>query len=78
MAKPVSRWTEAIIDGRARAGASRKNLGEALTASWGRAAAVILAVAVVAAILIGLSMTGRLGDLRYANIPWIHPYPTAA
>jgi len=38
----------------------------------------VVAVALVIFGIIGfLAATGRLGDLRYANIPLVHPYPPA-
>ncbi len=52
-------------------------MGDAVVGSWTRTArigAVILTAFVVGAVLI---ITGRLGDLRYANIPLLHPYPPA-
>ncbi|MHB8739413.1 MAG: hypothetical protein ACYC9D_12615 [Candidatus Dormibacteria bacterium] len=50
---------------------------EAVLGSWARTG---LAAAIVVVILGGIAVlgaTGRLGDLRYANIPLIHPWPPA-
>jgi hypothetical protein len=50
---------------------------EAVLGSWARTG---LAAAIVVLILGGIAVlgaTGRLGDLRYANIPVIHPWPPA-
>jgi hypothetical protein len=45
--------------------------------SWTRlliAAGIILALW---AVFIGLAISGRLGELRYLNVPLLHPYPPA-
>jgi hypothetical protein len=45
--------------------------------SWTRlliAAGIILALW---AVFIGLAISGRLGELRYLNLPLLHPYPPA-
>jgi hypothetical protein len=50
---------------------------EAVLGSWARTG---LAAALVLVILGGIAVlgaTGRLGDLRYANIPVVHPWPPA-
>ncbi len=59
------------------AGARGLHVREAVLGSWARTG---LAAALVLVILGGtavLGATGRLGDLRYANIPVIHPWPPA-
>jgi uncharacterized membrane protein len=57
-------------------GASRR-MGNLLVGSWVRTGVVALLVLVVFVIAAWSGATGRLVDLRYANIPWIHPYPPA-
>lgn len=57
-------------------GASRR-MGNLLVGSWLRTAAVALLVLLIFGITAWAGATGRLADLRYANIPWIHPYPPA-
>ena len=59
------------------AGARGLHMREAVLGSWARTG---LAAALVLVILGGIAVlgaTGRLGDLRYANIPVIHPWPPA-
>ncbi|MDQ6720750.1 MAG: hypothetical protein M3003_08145 [Candidatus Dormibacteraeota bacterium] len=59
------------------AGARGLYVREAVLGSWARTG---LAAALVLVILGGIAVlgaTGRLGDLRYANIPVIHPWPPA-
>ena len=59
------------------AGARGLHVREAVLGSWARTG---LAAAIVVVILGGIAVlgaTGRLGDLRYANIPVIHPWPPA-
>ena len=59
------------------AGARGLHVREAVLGSWARTG---LAAAIVVLILGGIAVlgaTGRLGDLRYANIPVIHPWPPA-
>lgn len=57
-------------------GASRR-MGNLLVGSWLRTTAVALLVLLVFVIAAWAGSTGRLADLRYANIPWVHPYPPA-
>jgi len=54
-----------------------RKMGDTVVGSWTRtlAAAAVLLIAFL--VLAVLTLTGRLGDLRYANIPAIHPYPPA-
>ena len=59
------------------AGARGLHVREAVLGSWARTG---LAAALILVILGGIAVlgaTGRLGDLRYANIPVIHPWPPA-
>src|SRR5258708_40161670 len=59
------------------AGARGLHVREAVLGSWARTG---LAAAIVVVILGGIAVlgaTGRLGDLRYANIPVIPPWPPA-
>ena len=54
-----------------------RGLGDFVLGSWLRTAAVAAALVVLFAVLAGLVFSGRLGDLRYANVPVVHPYPPA-
>jgi len=59
------------------AGARGLHVREAVLGSWARTG---LAAGIVVLVLGGIAVlgaTGRLGDLRYANIPVIHPWPPA-
>ena len=52
-----------------------RGMGNTVVGSWTRTVSV---AAVLLLLFIGLAMlalTGRLGDLRYANVPLVHPYP---
>ena len=63
-----------------RSGRSRgfgRRVGDAVLGSWIRTVSVVVAVLVIFGIIGFLAATGRLGDLRYANIPLVHPYPPA-
>jgi hypothetical protein len=57
------------------AGARRTGVRDVVLGSWARtglaAAVIVLILGAVAA----LGATGQLGDLRYLNIPVIHPWP---
>lgn len=57
-------------------GTSRR-MGNLLVGSWLRTGVVALLVLLVFAVAAWAGATGRLADLRYANIPWVHPYPPA-
>ena len=48
---------------------------DAVLGSWARTALVVAAALVIFGIIGFLATTGRLGDLRHANIPLVHPYP---
>jgi len=61
-----------MIEGRAR---PRGRAGGLVTGSWTRTIAVLAVLIALAAILSGLAYSGRFGDLRYANIPLVHPWP---
>ena len=76
MASPAPGKAGDVIDGRARAGGSR-GVAEVVVGSWPRTLAAILILLAIVAAVAGLSFSGRLGDLRYVNIPLIHPYPPA-
>ena len=54
-----------------------RKVGDAVLGSWIRTVSVVVAVLVIFGIIGFLVATGRLGDLRYANIPLVHPYPPA-
>ena len=59
------------------AGARRTGVRDGVLGSWARtglaAAVIVLILGAVAA----LGATGQLGDLRYVNIPLVHPWPPA-
>ena len=57
-------------------GASR-SMGNFLVGSWLRTGLVALLVLLIFGVAAWAGATGRVADLRYANIPWIHPYPPA-
>jgi len=63
-----------MIEGRAR---PRGRTGGLVTGSWTRTLAVLAALVVVAAIVATLAASGRFGDLRYASIPLLRPWPPA-
>ena len=46
-----------------------------MTGSWSRTLAAIGVLVVLAAILSTLTLSGRFADLRYADIPWLRPWP---
>jgi hypothetical protein len=50
-------------------------VGDAVLGSWTRTVSVAAAALVIFGIIGFLAATGSLGDLQYANIPLIHPYP---
>ena len=61
----------------ARARGFGGRVGDAILGSWTRTVAVVAFALVIFGIIGFLAATGRLGDLRYANIPLVHPYPPA-
>ena len=61
----------------ARARGFGGRVGDAILGSWTRTVAVVAVALVIFGIVGFLAATGRLGDLRYANIPLVHPYPPA-
>ena len=52
-------------------------MGNTVVGSWTRTLAVVAVLLVAFLVVAVLALTGRLGDLRYANIPLVHPYPPA-
>src|SRR6202011_2178369 len=54
-----------------------RKMGDAVLGSWTRTAAVAAVILIAFLVVAVLAITGRLGDLRYANIPLVHPYPPA-
>jgi hypothetical protein len=52
-------------------------VADAILGSWTRTVSVVAVGLVIFGIIGFLAATGRLGDLRYANIPLVHPYPPA-
>ena len=61
----------------ARARGFGGRVGDAILGSWTRTVAVVAVALVIFGIIGFLAATGRLGDVRYANIPLVHPYPPA-
>ena len=43
--------------------------------SWPRTAGVAVILVLIFGVVAVLAATGRLGDIRYANIPLLHPWP---
>jgi hypothetical protein len=66
-----------MLPGNVRLRSRPTRMGNAVLGSWIRTAAVAAALIAVFAVLATLVLTGRLGDLRYTNIPLVHPYPPA-
>jgi hypothetical protein len=54
-----------------------RRVGNSVVSSWTRTLAVAAVLLLAFIVLAALALTGRLGDLRYANIPLAHPYPPA-
>ena len=54
-----------------------RTMGDTVAGSWTRTIAVAAVLVIVFLGLAVLAVTGQLGDLRYANIPLIRPYPPA-
>src|ERR1700694_1617287 len=54
-----------------------RKMGDAVLGSWTRTAAVAAVILIAFIVVAVLAITGRLGDLRYTNIPLVHPYPPA-
>src|SRR5437879_1232428 len=54
-----------------------RKMGDAVLGSWTRTAAVAAVILIAFLVVAVLVITGRLGDLRYTNIPLVHPYPPA-
>ncbi len=52
-------------------------MGNTVVGSWTRTLAVVAVLLVAFLVVAVLALTGRLGDLRYANIPLVHRYPPA-
>ncbi len=57
-------------------GTSRR-MADLLVGSWLRTAVAAILVLLVFGVAVWAGATGRIADLRYANIPLIHPYPPA-
>ena len=54
-----------------------RTMGDTVAGSWTRTIAVAAVLVIVFLGLAVLAVTGQLGDLRFANIPLIRPYPPA-
>ena len=48
---------------------------DAVLGSWARTGLAAAVIVLLLGTVVVLGATGRLGDLRYANIPLIHPWP---
>ena len=48
-----------------------------MLSTWTRTVMAAVVIIVIFGVVAGLAVTGRLGDLRYANIPVVHPWPPA-
>src|SRR5439155_26570590 len=59
------------------AGARGFQLRNAVLGSWARTGLAAVALVLVLGSIAVLGATGRLGDLRYLNIPLVHPWPPA-
>src|SRR5438105_2665640 len=77
MTTPLSGRPSAMLPGNVRLRNRPTRMGNAVLGSWIRTAAVAAALIAAFAVVAALVMTGRLGDLRYSNIPLVHPYPPA-
>ena len=64
-----------MLTRRARSKGFGGRLGDAVLGSWTRTLSVVAVALVIFGIIGSLAATGRLGDLRYANIPLMHPWP---
>ena len=51
------------------------HMREAVLGSWTRTGLAAAAVVLILGSIAILGATGRLGDIRYANIPLVHPWP---
>ena len=49
----------------------------AVLGSWARTGVVAAILVLILGSIAALGATGRLGDLRYLNLPLIHPWPPA-
>ena len=49
----------------------------AVLGSWARTGVVAAILVLILGSIAALGATGRLGDLRYLNIPLLHPWPPA-
>jgi len=59
------------------AGARGFQMRNAVLGSWARTGVVAAIFVLILGSIAALGATGRLGDLRYLNIPLIHPWPPA-
>lgn len=66
-----------MLERRAGSRGSRGRAGEAVLSTWTRTLMAAVVIIVIFGIVAGLAVSGRLGDLRYANIPVVHPWPPA-
>jgi hypothetical protein len=56
---------------------SPRRVGDLFLGSWARTLAVAVILIIAFALVAGLALAGQLSDLRYTNIPVVHPYPPA-
>jgi hypothetical protein len=75
MSLPVQRRAIAMLTRRARAKGASGTAGEAVLGSWVRTCGSSdCRPSRSLAVVVGLAITGRLGDLRYTNIPLVHEW----
>jgi hypothetical protein len=56
---------------------SPRGVGDVFLGSWARTFIVAAVLLVAFALVAWLAVAGQLSDLRYANVPLVHPYPPA-
>ena len=57
------------------AGARRTGVRDVVLGSWARTGLAAAVIVLILGGVVALGATGQLGDLRYLNIPVIHPWP---
>lgn len=57
------------------AGARRTGVRDGVLGSWARTGLAAAVIVLILGTIAALGATGQLGDLRYVNIPLIHPWP---
>lgn len=57
------------------AGARRTGVRDGVLGNWARTGLAAAVIVLILGTIAALGATGQLGDLRYVNIPLIHPWP---